>query len=132
MKIGTHNIGGDQLGQGIFPFSSIETHGRDAGPLHCFYNITLTVYHQYNFFSSEWKETAFNKDSIKRGVRVLHARSARASHAPSHWRLSPVSLSVFSLVPDLSFDCSRILEYVKIRTVLQSTLRVGAFANGIR
>ena len=28
--------------------------------------------------------------------------------------LSPVSLSVFSLVPDLLFDCSRLLEYAKI------------------
>ena len=36
-------------------------------------------------------------------------------------RLSPVSLSVFSLVLDLLFDCSRVLEYAKIRTVLQST-----------
>ena len=32
----------------------------------------------------------------------------------------PVSLSIFSLVPDLLFDCSRLLKYVKIRTVLQS------------
>ena len=38
--------------------------------------------------------------------------------------LSPVSLSVFSLVPDLLFDCSRLLEYAKIRTVLQSSLSV--------
>ena len=40
-------------------------------------------------------------------------------------RLSPVSQSVFSLVPefpDLLFDCSRVLEYAKIRTVLQSIL----------
>ena len=29
-------------------------------------------------------------------------------------------ISVFSLVPDLLFDCSRVLEYAKIRTVLQS------------
>ena len=36
--------------------------------------------------------------------------------------LSPVSLSVFSLVSDLLFDCSRVLEYAKIRTVLQSEL----------
>ena len=28
---------------------------------------------------------------------------------------------VFSLVPDLLFDCSRILEYAKMRAVLQST-----------
>ena len=34
--------------------------------------------------------------------------------------LSPVSLSVFSLVPDLLFYCSRVLEHAKIRTVLQS------------
>ena len=33
-----------------------------------------------------------------------------------------VSLSVFSLVPDLLFDCSRVLEYAKIRTVLQSNV----------
>ena len=44
--------------------------------------------------------------SVKRAVRVLRARSLRAS--------------VFSLVPDLLFDCSRVLEYTKIRTVLQS------------
>ena len=35
-------------------------------------------------------------------------------------RLSPVSRSVFSLVPDLLFDSSLVLEYAKIRTVLQS------------
>ena len=35
-----------------------------------------------------------------------------------------VSLSVFSLVPDLLFDYSRVLEYEKIRTVLQSKGRV--------
>ena len=85
------------------------------------------------------------KKSVKRGVRVLHARSALALHARRACeasrasrsvrrvgrrraceareknRLSPVSLSVFSLVPDLLFDCSRLLEYAKIRTVLQST-----------
>ena len=38
------------------------------------------------------------KKSVKRGVRVY-----------------------FSLVPVLSFDCSRVLENAKIRTVLQST-----------
>ena len=31
-----------------------------------------------------------------------------------------VSPSLFSLVPDLLFNCSRVLEYAKIRTVLQS------------
>ena len=35
---------------------------------------------------------------------------------------SPVSLSFFSLAPDLLFDCSRALDYAKIRTVLQSNL----------
>ena len=35
-------------------------------------------------------------------------------------RLSPVSLSVFILALDLLFDCSLVLEYAKIRTVLQS------------
>ena len=39
-------------------------------------------------------------------------------------RLSPVSLSVFSLVPHLLFDCSRVPEYAKIRTVLQSISKV--------
>ena len=29
-------------------------------------------------------------------------------------------LSVFSLVPDLLFDCSCVLEYAKLQTVLQS------------
>ena len=33
---------------------------------------------------------------------------------------SPVSLSVFSLVPDILFDCSRAFEYAKIRTVSQA------------
>ena len=45
-------------------------------------------------------------------------REARESLSP------PVSLSVFSLVPDLLFDCSRVLEYAKIRTVLQSTVEL--------
>ena len=40
------------------------------------------------------------------------------------WRKSlacaKLQLSIFSLVPDLLFDCSRVLEYAKIRTVLQS------------
>ena len=48
------------------------------------------------------------KKSVKRGVKVLRARSARASHA----RIA-VSLSVFSFVPDLLFDCSRVIEYAK-------------------
>ena len=58
------------------------------------------------------------KKSVKRAVRVLRTRSAQASHSRN---VSPqVSLSVFNLVPDLLFDFSRVLEYAKIRIVLQS------------
>ena len=48
------------------------------------------------------------KKSVKRGVRF-----------------PPVSLSVFSLVLDLLFDCSCVLEYAKIRTILQSLYSLG-------
>ena len=40
------------------------------------------------------------------------------------WRKSPTRAkraSLARLVPDLLFDCSRVPEYAKIRTVLQST-----------
>ena len=46
-----------------------------------------------------------------------------------HTRLSPVPLSVFSLVVDLLFDCLRVLEYAKIRTVLQSILNPPELTN---
>ena len=49
-------------------------------------------------------------------------RLKRMSKSPHS--LSPVSLSVFSLIPDLLFDCSRVLEYAKIRTVLQSSQHI--------
>ena len=49
-----------------------------------------------------------------RGVRVLLAQRARASHA----RLSPSLALCFSLAADLLFDSSRVLEYAKILTVL--------------
>ena len=52
---------------------------------------------------------------IGKAWRESLTRAKRASQ-----RLSPVSLSVFSLVPHLLFDCSHVLEYAKIRTVLQS------------
>ena len=55
-------------------------------------------------------------------LRILR-RANRAS-------LSPVSLSVFSLVPHLLFDCPRVLEYAKIRTVLQSSLLLGVIIMG--
>ena len=52
-------------------------------------------------------------------------RSAQASHAcrarEGRESLSPVLLSIFSLAPDLLLDCSKVLEYAKIQTVLQST-----------
>ena len=37
-------------------------------------------------------------------------------------------LSVFSLIPDILFDCSRVLEYAKIRTVLQSNVSKACLA----
>ena len=64
------------------------------------------------------------KKSVKRGVRVLHARSARASHAGRACEARGKKLSVFSLVLDRLFDCSRFLEYAKIRAVLQSNAKL--------
>ena len=75
------------------------------------------------------------KKSVKCGVRVCEAREKKTDCPFSIYcnefvqtrgfkkvveRLSPVSLSVFTLVPNLLFDCSRVLEYAKIQTVLQS------------
>ena len=57
------------------------------------------------------------KKSVKRAVRASDARRA----CEARERLSLVSLSVFSLVPDLLIDCSRVLEHAKTRTVLQSS-----------
>ena len=61
------------------------------------------------------KQSFLFSKSDKRNLRISHARRARASHART-----PVSLSVFSFTPDLLFDCSRVLEYAKIQTVLES------------
>ena len=47
--------------------------------------------------------------------RKNHTRAKRAS-------LTRHSLFVFSFVANLLFDFSRVLEYAKIRTVLQSTI----------
>ena len=61
------------------------------------------------------------KKSVKRAVRVLRAKRASGRVRQEKKNVSPqVSLSVFSLVPDLLFDCLHVLEYAKIRTVLQS------------
>ena len=46
--------------------------------------------------------------------------------SPFFQSLSSVSLSVFSLGSDSLFDCSRVLEYPKIRTVLQSNRAMSA------
>ena len=53
-----------------------------------------------------------------------HARKTSGTQGkPSVFLASLPSLSlVFSLAPDLLFDCSRVLEYAKIRTVLQCIL----------
>ena len=78
-------------------------------PINVIANLMMTKFHlnttvvaifldckQSGFFSKSVKK------SITRGVRVLRA-----------WNTEP---------PDLLFDCSRVLEYTKIRTVLQSTI----------
>ena len=39
--------------------------------------------------------------------------------------VSGFSDALFSLVPDILFDCSRVLQYAKIRTVLQSISSLG-------
>ena len=77
--------------------------------------LLLTSCKTVGFFSKSVKKSA------ECGVRVLRARSARASHAHRAWwgvrkrkkRLSPVSLSVFSLVPDLLFDFRAYLNTLK-------------------
>ena len=55
---------------------------------------------------------------IGKAWRKSFTRAELASLA----RHSPVSLSVFSLVSDLMFDCLRVLEQAKIRTDLQSIM----------
>ena len=57
---------------------------------------------------------------IVKAWRKSVTRAKRASLTRPQ-RLSPVSLSVLSLFPDLLFDSSSVLEYAKIRTVLQVT-----------
>ena len=61
------------------------------------------------------------RKSLTRAKRASLTRPAREKNRI--FSVSPqVSLYLFSLVPDLLFDCSRVLEYAKIRTVLQSTV----------
>ena len=51
---------------------------------------------------------------------IVKCAAVVSKHSLYLQRLSPVSLSVFSLVRALLFDCLRVLEDAKIRTVLQS------------
>ena len=93
--------------------------------LFCFWGLVLRFSDSLDckavvFFSKSVKKW------VKRCVRVLLAGSARALE-----RLSPVLLSVFSLVPDLLFDCLRALEYAKVQTVLQSTDSYSCLKNHI-
>ena len=55
------------------------------------------------------------KIGLAQAKKGFHTREAREPHTPA----LPVSLSVFSLAPELLFDCSRVLEYAKIRTLFQ-------------
>ena len=41
--------------------------------------------------------------------------------SPTHAKRTSLARTHARLVPDLLFDCSRVPEYAKIRTVLQST-----------
>ena len=72
---------------------------------------SATRSYRYSDSALAWRTVGFffsksvNK-SVKHAVRVLHARSARASHAQTFC---------------LTLDSSCVLEYAKIRTVLQSS-----------
>ena len=78
-----------------------------------------------NFYASIWFVDYKISKEIGKAWRKSFTCSKRASGRVRQERkkkkgLSPVSLSVFTLVPDLLFDCSKVLEYAKIRNVLQS------------
>ena len=63
-----------------------------------------------------------NGTIVDRKTVVFLSKSVKKSWRKNVRRLSPVSLPVFTLVPDLLFDCSRVLENaLEIRTVLQSS-----------
>ena len=67
-------------------------------------------------------KTSFLKKNhgLRCKIRLLYRlRKPREPHTPNaHGR--PVLLSVFSLAPDLLFDCLRVREYAKIWIALQS------------
>ena len=56
----------------------------------------------------------------RKSFKCSKRASGRVRQGKKKLGLSPVSLSVFTLVSDLLFDCSKVLEYAKIRNVLQS------------
>ena len=62
---------------------------------------------------------------IGKAWRRSCAQEAREPYTPV--ASLPSLAFCFSLVPDLLFDCSRVLEYAKIRTVLQSARDLGGF-----
>lgn len=55
-------------------------------------------------------------------TRFFNAKTAGAATEVAHTCRSSVSFTVFSLSPDLSFDCSCVVDYVKIRIFLQPIL----------
>ena len=84
--------------------------------VHCTNFLDLKEVHPCNGYSSTNLDRIRLQNSrvffLKRSLRISHARRAPDSHG-----LSPVSLSLLSLAPDLLFDCLRVVEYAKIRTV---------------
>ena len=74
-----------------------------------------------SFYSSakvDWKTVGFFLKISKEIGKACRKSLPCVVHEPP----TPVG-RVFSLVPDLLFDCSHALEYAKIRTVLQSTAK---------
>ena len=93
------------------------THEYDVG-------ITLKLFHLSAVSLSVFiLVTDLLLDMLARTWIRKHTDFTRAKRASltRPWRLSAVSLSFFILVTDLLFDCSRVLEYANIRTVLQSS-----------
>jgi len=103
--------------------------------LNLLYNRPLpnsTLFSSFVLFSAV-SETSMNFNNSKLDCKTIGSfflkiglterkSLAREPYTPvgSVRHLSPVSPSVFSLASDLLLDCSGVLEYSKIRTVLQS------------
>ena len=74
-----------------------------------------------SFYSSakvDWKTVVFFLKISKEIGKVCRKSLTCEVHEPH----TPLG-HVFSLIPDLLFDCSHALEYAKIRTVSQSTAK---------